>query len=120
MLNPIIEMPKGAIGFVASGRVTGAERRKVLEPVIASALADGGKVRLLYLAGADFAGYDSDLPWDDGVFGTRHFTDFERIAFVADNGPYDRVVQALEGLMPTQLRTFATSEIASAKEWLAG
>jgi hypothetical protein len=119
MLTPITEMPAGAIGFAASGRVTSDDRRTVLEPTIASALARGDKVKLLYVAGPEFAGYDAELPWDDAVFGTRHFMDFERIAFVADGeSPYRRAVAALEGFLPATLRLFATRDLAMAKAWV--
>ena len=75
-------------------------------------------MRLLYVAGADFAGYDRGGLYDDAVFGTRHFTHFDRIAFVANDGPYMRAVLAMNGLMPARLRVFGLSEIAAAEEWL--
>ena len=82
-------------------------------------LAENGKVKLLYVAGADFAGYRDGTPFDDAVFGSRHFTDFQKIAFVSDAGPYPRAVHALDGLMPAELRVFARQELQAAKEWLA-
>ena len=118
MLTEIIGLPDGAIGFAASGVVTPDERKRVLEPQIATARG-GGKVRLLYMTGPDFAGYDQGAVLDEAVFGTRHFTDFKKIAFVSDAGPYDRAVQALDGLMPAALKVFRTGDIDLAKEWLA-
>ncbi len=120
MFKPIENLPDGAVGFEAHGRVTDVDRRTVLEPTIAWALEQGGKVRLLYVAGSDFDGYDRGGLYDDAVFGTRHFTDFDKIAFVSDEGPYDRAVKAMDGLMPTALRVFATADIGKAKAWLAG
>lgn len=119
MFTPIEDLPGGAIGFEARGRVTRAERKRLIEPRIGAALASGGRVRLLYVAGRDFAGYEDGGLFDDAVFGTRHFTAFQKIAFVADEGPYDRAVAALEGLMPAALRTFAPDELDAAKAWLA-
>ena len=120
MFTPIEDLPPGAIGFVATGRITAEDRRNVLEPTIDWALEVSGRVRLLYVAGQDFAGYDRGGLYDDAVFGTRHFTDFDRIAFVAEDGPYARSVRALGGLMPASLRVFRASEVESAKAWLAG
>jgi len=68
---------------------------------------------------SDFDGYEEGSLLDDAVFGTRHFTDFEKIAFVTEDGPYDRAVSALKGLMPTSLKVFRTREIDAAKKWLA-
>jgi hypothetical protein len=119
MFTPIAALPAGAIGFAARGRITQSDRSSVLEPSILSALAGGGKIKLLYVAGPDFAGYDEEAPWDEAVFGTRHFTDFDRIAFVADDGPHHLAVRALEGIMPAKLRVFHPDEIDAAKDWLA-
>jgi len=119
MLTPIENLPTGAVGFEAHGRVTDAERRTVLEPTIEWALEANGKVRLLYVAASDFDGYDRGGLYDDAVFGTRHFTDFDKIAFVAEDGPYSRSVEALDGLMPADLRVFRTRDIGEAKAWLA-
>ena len=119
MFTPIENLPRGAVGFEAHGRVTDADRRTVLEPTIEWALESADKVRLLYVTGADFTGYERGDLYDDAVFGTRHFTDFDKIAFVADDGPYARSVEALDGLMPAALRVFATGDIGAAKEWLA-
>jgi SpoIIAA-like len=119
MFKTIENLPCGMVGFEAHGKVTDADRRTVLEPKIEWALEKNGKVRLLYVAASDFAGYDRGGLYDDAVFGTRHFADFDKIAFVADEGPYDRAVKAMDGLMPAALRVFVTADIAKARDWLA-
>ena len=119
MLKTIANLPYGALGFEAHGQVTETERRTVLEPHLEHALELRSKVRLLYVAAQDFAGYDRGGLYDDAIFGTRHFRDFEKIAFVADDGPYDRAVKAIDGLMPAEVRVFTIAEIGAAKTWLA-
>jgi hypothetical protein len=120
MFTPIDRLPEGVIGFVAHGKITQADRQAILIPSIDAARASGSKVRLLYVTGADFAGYDQGTPLDEAIFGTRHFASFERIAFVGDEGPYGRAVDALDGLMPAALRRFRRSDVNAAKAWLAG
>jgi hypothetical protein len=118
MFMQIDDLPAGCVGVVASGQVTANDRLLVLEPSIEGAVETAGRVRLLYVAGADFAGYDRGGLYDDAVFGTRHFNHFDRIAFVANDGPYMRAVLAMNGLMPARLRVFGLSQIAQAQEWL--
>ena len=43
----------------------------------------------------------------------------EKIAFLAEEGPYRRAVFALEGLMPAELRLFPAGAVEQAKAWLA-
>ena len=119
MFALIENLPVGAIGFEAVGRITDSDRHAVLEPTIESMLEHGGRVRLLYLAGSRFAGYDPNTLLDDAVFGSRHFADFDKIAFLAEEGPYSRAVVALEGLMPADLKVFPTGAVDAAKAWLA-
>ena len=118
MFTRIDNLPVGFVGVVASGQITADDRSRVLEPSIEGAVETAGRVRLLYVAGSDFAGYDRGGLYDDAVFGTRHFKDFDKIAFVANDGPYMRAVLAMNGLMPARLRVFQPSEIAAANEWL--
>ena len=119
MFTQIEDLPAGAIGFRANGRITRQDRTAVLEPRIETALEASGQVRLLYLVDADFAGYDPNTLFDDAVFGTRHFRDFEKIAFLAEDGPYRRAVGAMDGLIPASLKVFPVGAVEAAKAWLA-
>jgi hypothetical protein len=119
MLTELDNMPSGAIGFRASGKVSVEEGRKVLSPAIQAERERGKKLRFLYLADDAFDGYESGRIWDDTVFGSRHFGDFEKLAFVSDQDAYRHAVRTLEGLMPTALKVFRTREIEQAKDWLA-
>ena len=119
MFTPIEALPSDVIGFEAHGRITRADGLRILSPSIDSAGRSGAKVKLLYVAAADFDGYADGAFLDEAVFGTRNFNSFERIAFVGEEGPYARAVEALDGLMPTALRRFSTSDIEKAKRWIS-
>ena len=119
MFRPIENLPEGAIGYLASGRISREDRATTLEPGIEDAIAHNGHVRLLYVVASDFAGYEPNALLDDAIFGTRHFRDFERIAFLAEDGPYRRAAGAMDGLMPTTLKVFPVEDIEAAKTWLA-
>jgi hypothetical protein len=119
MLTPIDNLPDGAIGFVANGCITSDDRRGTFEPTISEALRSSDRVRLLYVAGGDFAGYEHGVLYDEAVFGTRHFTHFEKIAFVSDEGPFNRAVRAMRGLVPARVKIFPPREIEAARVWLS-
>lgn len=120
MFTPIKSLPSGVIGFEAHGRITRADSLEILSPRIDSAGHSGAKVKLLYVAAPDFTGYANGGFFDDAVFGTRNFNAFERIAFVDEEGPYSRAVEAMDGLMPTALRHFARRDLEKAKAWISG
>jgi hypothetical protein len=120
MLTPIDNLPTGAIGFVANGKITSDDRHGVFEPTMNKALETTERVRLLYIAGRDFRGYEHGAAYDEAVFGSRHFRHFEKIAFVSDEGPFHRAVVAMTGLVPASVMVFTRHQIAEAKAWLAG
>ncbi|MCP4381557.1 MAG: STAS/SEC14 domain-containing protein [Hyphomicrobiales bacterium] len=119
MFTPIEDLPNDVIGFLATGRITREDRKTVLEPIIGKALKQRDQLRLLYVVGSDFAGYEPSALLDDSVFGTRHFSDFERIAFLAEDGPYRRAADAMDGLIPASLKVMPVGSIERAKAWLA-
>ena len=119
MLTELTDLPDGAIGLRASGRVSAQEARAVLDPALDHARRIGKKLRLIYVAGPEFDGYEWGQIWDEAVFGSRHFGDFEKLAFVSDQAAYRRAVATLDGLMPTALKVFRTREMNAAKAWLA-
>jgi len=119
MFRPIFDLPAGVIGFSAVGKLSGDDYTKVLIPEIEAKLAEGGKLRFLLLAGPDFEGWELGAAMDDAFFGMRHFFDFERIAFVSDDPTFRSLVQGLGMMMPAAVRSFAVSDLAKAKAWLA-
>ena len=84
MLRRIIDMPAGTIGFEAIGEVEDDDWERSVEPVLRSEIADGRKVRLLYLLGTEARDVEGDAVKADTGFRARHATSFERVAVVSD------------------------------------
>ncbi len=51
MLRQMRDMPVGTIGFEAAGEVEDDDWEETVEPVLRREIADGRKLRLLYLLG---------------------------------------------------------------------
>lgn len=118
MLKPIEGLPADVVGFEASGQVTHEDYQKVLIPR-AEAMMTKGPIRMLYVLGKDFAGYDLGALWDDSAFGIRHWRDFTRVAIVGDQGWLHAAVNMFKPLFPCDVRLFMLSELAEAKDWVA-
>ena len=56
MLRPISDMPSGTLGFEAIGEVEDEDWEDQVEPVLRREMADGRKIRLLYLLGPEAPG----------------------------------------------------------------
>ena len=53
MLRRMTDMPAGTIGFEAIGEVEDDDWERAVEPVLRDEMADGRKIRLLYLLGPE-------------------------------------------------------------------
>lgn len=119
MFRPVFDLPPGVIGFSAVGKISSDDYTKVLIPEIEAKLAEGGKLRFLFVAGPDFEGYEMGAALGDSLFGIRHFFDFEKIGFVTDNTGFRSLVEGFGMMMPAQVKGFPMEELDEAKKWLA-
>lgn len=120
MIRSLPDMPAGVLGFEAVDDVEREDYADVLVPAIDRAVAEHGKIRLVYVLGHEFDEYESDAVWQDLKLGTRHFTSFERIAVVTDAGWAGPAIKMFSVLWPGQARAFKLADLESAKRWAAG
>jgi hypothetical protein len=120
MLKQISDMPPGAIGFEAHGDVDDDGFEEIATPVLRREIADGRKVRLLYLLGPQLRDYEGDAVREEMKFAARHATAYERVAIVSDESWLRRALRLLSVLVPGQLRGFPVAQLQSAKAWVAG
>ena len=59
-------------------------------------------IKMLYVIGKEFTGFELEALWDDSVFGIRHWHDFTHIALVTDH--------AWIGLRPVCSNRFFTAK----------
>ena len=77
-------MPQDVLAIEATGQVTHEDYRNTLIPK-AEAMMAKGPIKILYVVGKEFTGFDLEAMWDDGAFGLKHWHDFSHIAMVSDH-----------------------------------
>ena len=65
-------MPVGVLGLEAVDDVEKEDYEDVVVPAIEAAVAEHGKVRLVYVLGPEFDDYEGEAVWEDLKLGTRH------------------------------------------------
>ncbi|MEK6443442.1 STAS/SEC14 domain-containing protein [Pseudonocardia sp. T1-2H] len=120
MFKQISDMPAGTIGFEAHGDVDDDDFEEIVAPVLRREIADGRKVRLLYLLGPQLRDYEGDAVKEEMKFAARHATAYERVAIVSDESWLRPALRVLSVLVPGQLRGFPVAQLESAKAWVAG
>ena len=119
MLRRMTDMPAGTIGFEAIGETEDDDWERAVEPVLRDEMADGRKIRLLYVLGPEAREVEGDAMKADTGFRARHATSFERVAVVSDEDWMRPALRGLSFLLPGKAKGFHVREVAAAKTWLA-
>jgi hypothetical protein len=119
MLRQLTDMPVGTIGFEAVGEVEDDDWEDAVEPVLRTEIAEGRKVRLLYLLGPQAREVEGDAMQADAGFRARHATSFDRVAVVSDEDWMRPALRALSVLLPGRAKGFRVRDLPEAKAWLA-
>lgn len=112
-------MPAGVLGLEAIDDVEEEDYEEVLIPAVEAAIAEHGKVRLVYVLGPDFDEYEGEAVWEDLKLGARHPSSFERIAVVTDARWARPAMKVFSILLPGQARAFRLAEREAATHWAA-
>ncbi|MDE3079135.1 MAG: STAS/SEC14 domain-containing protein [Paracoccaceae bacterium] len=110
--------PADVVAIEAVGHVTRADYEEVLIPAVLATAKAEGKVKLLYLIGARFAGLSLGAAWDDAKLGLLHMGDFARVAVVSDVDWIRVGLKMFAPFMPCPVHVFHTAELAAAKDWI--
>jgi stage II sporulation SpoAA-like protein len=119
MIRVLGHMPDGVLGLEAVDDVEKEDYENVIVPAIDKAIAQHGKVRLVYVLGPEFDDYEGEAVWEDLKLGVRHPASFERMAIVTNARWAGPAVKIFSVLWPGQARAFPLSELESAKRWAA-
>ena len=119
MIRLLSDMPVGVLGLEAVGDVEREDYENVLSPAVDAAIAEHGKVRLVYVLGPEFDEYEGDAVWEDVKLGVRHPASFERIAIVSDAHWARPATKVFSVLWPGKARAFGLAELSAAKGWAA-
>ena len=119
MIRLLDDMPAGVLGLEAVDDVEKEDYENVIVPAVSAAIAEHGKVRLVYVLGAEFDDYEGEAVWEDLKLGAGHPASFERIAIVTDARWAGPAVKLFSVVWPGQARAFPLAELESAKRWAA-
>jgi hypothetical protein len=119
MIRLLSDMPPGVLGLEAVDDVEKEDYANVVVPAVEAAIAEHGKVRLVYVLGREFDEYEGDAVWQDIKLGARHPGSFERIAVVTDARWAGPAMKVFSVLWPGQARAFPLGELEAAKRWAA-
>lgn len=118
MIEAIPGLPPDVVGLRAEGRVTKEEYAQQFMPRVEDALLAHGRVRVIYVLGADFDASSLAAIWQDGTLGLARLQSWERIAVVTEAGWMRDAVGTLGLMVPGEVRAFQGEELDAAIAWI--
>ena len=122
MIERIDDMPAETIGFRASGKLTRADYREVLEPALRDA-AEKGEIRMLFSL-TDFDWLEPGAWYEDlktGLgLGIGHHSAWKRSAIVTDVDWVGKAFQFFAWMTPGEVKVYGLDDLEEAKRWVAG
>jgi len=118
MIEVLPDYPDNTLAITASKTITGSDYESTIIPAIEAKVKAHGKVRMLYNLGPDFTGFDAAAMWEDATTGLKHFTDFEKIAFVSDVDWINHMVSAFGFMIPCPVKVFKANQMDEASDWI--
>ena len=118
MMEIIPGLPGNVVGVRAAGEIEDDDYEDVLVPAIDAALKTNDKIRLLYVLGSEFTGFDREAAWDDTKLGFKTFTSYEKIAVVTDATWVRRSIKAVGWLIPGKVEVFHLDALEDATSWV--
>ena len=118
MFKLIEGLPQNVMAIEATGKVTHDDYRNILIPK-AEAMMAMGPIKMLYVIGKDFVGFELEALWDDGSVRVRHWHDFSHIAVVTNHAWIRAMVSMFKPLFHGNVRLFGLAELPAAKDWIA-
>ena len=112
--------PADVVAVEVVGPVTKADYESLLTPAVQKAIERAGKVKILYLAGEDFAGYSPAAAWEDMSLGLMHLTKFAGVALVTDVPWLAAATRFLAPMVPCPVRVFPLAGLEEARAWISG
>jgi hypothetical protein len=120
MFALIHNLPDNVVGVRAIGAIEDDDYEELLVPTIEDRLTRHDKIRLLYVLGAEYTGYDDDAKWQDAKLGMKTFNSYDRMAIVSDIESVRRSVRAFGWLIPGDIRVFPVDDLVDAEAWIIG
>jgi hypothetical protein len=116
------DMPAGAVGLRAWGKLSRADYRDVLEPTLREAVGSG-ELRLLFVL-SDFGGLEPGAWIEDVKTGlevlVRHHSAWKRFALVTDVDWVAKATRMFVWLIPGEARIFDLEHLEDARAWVTG
>lgn len=104
--------------LTAKGKISGDDYENTFVPALDAMRKQYDKLRLLYILGKEYDGYEAEAMWDDAKVGMKDFTHFEKLGVVTNKKWIRGSIKAFAFLIPGEVKLFGTDQLDDANTWI--
>jgi len=119
MIEVIPGFPPNVAAFNATGKITGQDYDKIINPLVEKIYKESGKINYLLVLNTTLENYNLEAWFKDALLGFVYFTEWKKIAIVSNNRKIKNFTNVFGKLIPGCSRGFLMEELGIAKEWIA-
>lgn len=119
MLQVMQDVPAGALGIRATGRVSADDYLDVVFPAFTAYAKTTKGFKYLLLLETSVSNFTIDAWLNDAVLGYQYFTKWRKVAIVTDQERVISFTNVVGKLAPGEYKGFTLAELPTAKEWLS-
>jgi hypothetical protein len=118
MLQVMHDIPPGALGIRATGKVSADDYINVVFPAFTEYAKTTRALKYLLLLETRVGNFAIEALLNDAVLGYQYLTRWNKVAIVTNQQSVITFTNIVGKLAPGEYRGFKISELALAKEWL--
>jgi hypothetical protein len=119
MLQLMHDVPPGALGIRATGKVTADDYLNVVFPAFTEYAKTTRALKYLLLLETSVSNFAIEAWLNDAVLGFQYLTRWNKVAIVTNQQGVITFTDIVGKLAPGEYKGFRLSELVKAKEWLA-
>lgn len=110
--------PADVLAIKASGIISSANYKDMIEPALKEKTAQHDKLKLLYILDDEFKGATSSALWDDAKLSITYFNSFKKVALVTDIEWIRKATKFFSPLIPGEIELFDLEDLKEASSWI--
>ncbi len=113
------DVPSNVVGVRAVGKVDKAEYESKLLPEFERVVKQYGKINFIMVLETGVGNFTPGAWMDDVKAGIKHFTKWNKIAIVTDQGVVQKFTDFFSAIVPGEAKGYPISDVELAKAWVS-
>jgi hypothetical protein len=117
MVEQMMDVPAGMVGFRATGDVTEEDYKDVIVPAVEQLVRMWGTINFLLLLDTSVTRFTPGAWLQDALMGLRRITRWRRAAIVSDSEGVRKFTNIFSKLAPGEFKGFTKEQLPTAIAW---